>query len=181
MLNLAPEPFMIFNGRHQIGDGYEGADYDPSLFAKWGQPIRRLDLCSDVYALPPNYYDVVMHNHVLEHVPCDVSRVLDGVNRTIKLGGYHLFSVPIRPNSDTVEDLDPTLTSEERRRRFGQEDHMRYFGDRDFERFLERANMKSGMINLRTLVSQEEIATAGIPLGVLDTINAHRVFVWRKS
>lgn len=181
MLNLAPEAFMICLGRVKIGDGYQGADYDPSLFAKWGQPILQIDLCGDLGKLPAEHYDVIMHNHVLEHVPCDVSKVLAGLNRAIKPGGYHLFSAPIRVDAETIEDFNPALTPQDRRRLFGQEDHMRYFGDSDFENFARAAGMTAGMLDLRKLFSDGDIAAAGLPAGVLDTVNSHRVFVWRKQ
>ncbi|QGM97583.1 hypothetical protein [Methylocystis parvus] len=181
VLNLAPEPFMLCSKSRLFEGGYHAADYDPALFAKWGKPVMPLDLCSDLNNLPPGYYDVIMHNHVLEHVPCEVTTVLRGLNRAIIHGGYHLFSVPIKSNAITVEDLSSELTSAERLAAFGQEDHMRYFGDIDFLEFLKKAEMTDGMVDLSSLISSEECIAAGLPPDVFETLNSNRVFVWRKQ
>lgn len=181
ILNLAPEPFMLCEKGRLFEAGYQAADYDPALFAKWGKPVMRLDLCNDLNSIPPGYFDVIMHNHVLEHVPCDVIAVLRGLNNAVVFGGYHLFSVPIKSGAVTVEDLSPLLTPADRLARFGQEDHMRFFGELDFLEYLENAEMTQGMMDLRTLISADECLSAAIPANVFETLNSNRVFVWRKA
>lgn len=179
-LNFAPEPFMLFYGSQVIGDGYVACDYDPALYEKWGKPVRRVDICNDIAGMKPGEYDVLMHNHVLEHLPCDVCPALLNLNRLLAPGGVHLFSTPIMPNAWSVADLDPSLTPEQRRARFGQEDHVRLFGDQDFMDLLEQANMTGGLIDLRPIISEDELKDAEIPAHVFDTPNSHRVFVWRQ-
>jgi len=181
MLNMAPEPFMLFLGAKAIGDSYMATDYDPELFSKWDkQPVAKLDMCSDLAGMTPESFDVVMHNHVLEHLPCDVSTVLANLNRLLAPGGVHLFSAPIQPNRGTEEDLDPGLTPEERTQRFGQEDHLRMFGDRDFMNIVERAMPLDKLVDMSELITREELETAALAADVFDSLNGNRVFVWRK-
>jgi len=48
-------------------------------------------------------FDVVMTSEVLEHV-ADLDRALDEIRRVLKVGGYHIFTVPSDPALDkTVE------------------------------------------------------------------------------
>ncbi len=52
------------------------------------------------------------------------------IARVLAPTGVGLVQVPFRPG--TVLDEDPSAPVEERVRRFGQADHVRYYGD-DFE------------------------------------------------
>jgi hypothetical protein len=180
LLNCAPEPFMLRYGAERLGKGYLPTDYDPSLFAKWKVPIMQLDLCNP-QGLELASVQCIMHNHVLEHVPCSVVAVLRGLNRFISPGGYHLFSTPIMPGRATVEDLSPDLTPEEKLRRFGQDDHVRMFGSLDFASFIEGAGMLSGLVDLSALISEDELRHAGLDPNVFATYNSHRVFAWRQA
>jgi phosphoglycolate phosphatase len=115
-----------------VGAGYEAADVDPERYsARVGTSVKRLDLCQDTSKLPSEHYDLVLHNHVLEHVPCNYTWVAQNLHRAVKRGGAHVFSIPISAGY-YAEDLDPKLTTDERSARFGQHDHMRRFGRNDF-------------------------------------------------
>jgi SAM-dependent methyltransferase len=51
--------------------------------------------------------------------------------RVVKPGGWAVLQVPLREEPDSIED--PTVeTNEERDDRFGQWDHVRYYGWQDF-------------------------------------------------
>ena len=76
--------------------------------------------------------------HVLEHVPDDASAMAE-IARVLRPGGVAIVQVPHRPGVPT--DEDPSAGREERIRRFGQADHVRYYGD-DFEPRLEKAGLE---------------------------------------
>lgn len=60
--------------------------------------------------------------------------------RVLKPGGWAILMVPINPDVDTFED--PSVTDpEERKRLFGQYDHVRQFG-RDYADVLSKAGFK---------------------------------------
>lgn len=80
-------------------------------------------------------FDVILCNHVLEHVPDD-RQALAELHRVLRPGGWAVVQVPIRGDAT---DEDPTVTNAaERERRFGQADHVRQYG-RDYEARLRAA------------------------------------------
>lgn len=78
---------------------------------------------------PDSSWDIVICNHVLEHVE-DFRKALEELYRILKPGGHLICSFPIDPNIEIVDEADPSknLTQEECLQRFGQADHLRVFG-----------------------------------------------------
>ena len=77
--------------------------------------------------LPDAAYDVVLANHVLEHIPDDRAAMRE-MFRLLKLGGVALLTVPINATrADTYEN--PTISgAAERWAHFSAHDHVRYYG-----------------------------------------------------
>lgn len=110
-------------------------DFDPAGFPDLA--VNRFDLCSDLPTLEDGAYDLVIHSHVLEHLPTDPISVMAALTRKLAPGGLHVFAIPI-VSGWYREDLTPTLTGQEREERFGQADHLRVFGRNDLKaRFLD--------------------------------------------
>jgi len=85
---------------------------------------------------PNNTFDVVICNHVMEHVAND-SMAMAEVHRILKPNGCALLQVPIALALDrTIEDPSAT-TDKERIERFGQEDHVRLYSRPDYIQRLE--------------------------------------------
>jgi SAM-dependent methyltransferase len=77
--------------------------------------------------LPDTSYDVVMANHVLEHIPDD-RKAMRELFRLLTPGGIGLFSVPINATRhDTYENANITGKAE-RWAHFSAHDHVRYYG-----------------------------------------------------
>ncbi len=128
VLHFAPEQPFLKRFRALKNLDYTTADLD--------SPIADLHLDVTNIDLPDNQYDVVICNHVLEHVN-DVNKAFSEIKRILKPGGWAILMVPINPDVDTWED--PSITDpEERKRCFGQYDHVRQFG-RDYAQVLEKA------------------------------------------
>jgi hypothetical protein len=70
-------------------------------------------------------------------VPDDHAAMRD-IARVLAPSGIGLVAVPLRPGPT---DEDPSVGVEERIRRFGQADHVRYYGDDDFESRLTAAGL----------------------------------------
>lgn len=89
---------------------------------------QTVDVKIDVTQIPfrDNLFDVVLCSHVLEHVPQDMLAMQE-LFRILKPGGWAFLAVPIKINATTFEDSSIT-SPEERRRYFGQENHVRYYG-----------------------------------------------------
>jgi SAM-dependent methyltransferase len=95
---------------------------------------------------PDNSFDLVICNHLLEHVPNDMDAMKE-LLRVLKVGGEAILQVPISKNSaKTIEDWSVT-TPEERERAFGQFDHVRIYGQ-DYTDRLTLAGFKVERINI---------------------------------
>jgi SAM-dependent methyltransferase len=76
---------------------------------------------------PDASFDVVLCNHVLEHVPDDASAMRE-LRRIVRPGGWAVLMCPIAAGpSETLED--PSVQDPQRRLEvYGQEDHVRLYG-----------------------------------------------------
>lgn len=88
------------------------------------------DLQIDIEAtgLPDASVDLVIANHVLEHV--DDGRALAELARILRPGGQAVLTVPLVAGWATTFE-DPTLDADGRALRYGDPDHRRFYG-RDF-------------------------------------------------
>jgi predicted SAM-dependent methyltransferase len=82
-------------------------------------------------------FDVIICNHVLEHIPGD-RKAMSELYRVLKPGGWSILQVPISLSLDKTYE-DPTVqTAEEREKLFGQCDHVRIYA-KDYKERLEKA------------------------------------------
>ncbi len=77
--------------------------------------------------LPDASYDVVMANHVLEHIPDD-RKAMAELFRLLKPGGTGLFTVPVNATRQTTYENPAILGKAERWAHFSAHDHLRYYG-----------------------------------------------------
>ena len=90
------------------------------------------DVKADICNLPfdSDAFDIILCNHVLEHIPND-HKALQELYRVMKPGGWGIFQVPQDLSREQTFE-DPSITDkEERRKVFGQYDHVRIYG-RDY-------------------------------------------------
>jgi SAM-dependent methyltransferase len=82
----------------------------------------------DAGAIPlaDNCCDLVVCIHVLEHISDDRGAIAE-LFRVLRHGGQAIISVPLRLDQPTLEDSTVT-TPAERKRMFGEEEHVRYYG-----------------------------------------------------
>jgi SAM-dependent methyltransferase len=158
ILHLAPERSLSrvlfsFGFNHYIcGDLYtEGYSYPDYV-----QNMNVLDIPYE-----DNYFDVILCNHLLEHVPDDLNAMKE-LYRVLAKGGKAILQVPISKNSDeTFEDFSIT-DPKEREAVFGQYDHVRIYGQDYVQRLtsagfvVERTNI-SGEFPKYGLATDEDI------------------------
>ena len=90
-------------------------------------------------------YDIIICNHVLEHVN-DFRKALKEMYRILTPGGFFICSFPMDPKVELLDE-DPSInTDEERKHRFGQINHNRVFGMKANE-FLKEAGFSVETIN----------------------------------
>ena len=73
-------------------------------------------------------YDIIICNHVLEHVD-NYSKALEELKRIISPEGFIIMSFPVDNSLDKVHEDSTVTTPEGRIREFGQYDHLRVFGN----------------------------------------------------
>ncbi len=96
----------------------------------------------DLHQVPfeDNSYDIVICNHVMEHV-ADDHQCMKELYRVLKPGGWAIMQVPIDyTRTETYEDSSIT-SPEEREREFWQKDHVRLYG-KNYPEVLAEAGFK---------------------------------------
>lgn len=149
MLHIAPEVSLMRHFKRHYKDNannYITADLESPL----------ADMHFDVQHIPMDdrSIDVVMCNHLLEHV-ADDRLALRELYRIMKPGGWGIMLVPEdRTRTSTFED-DTITDPEERTRLFGQYDHRRVYG-LDYDERLHDAGFMVERIPAASLVNDEE-------------------------
>lgn len=125
------------------------------------------DVKADICQLPfeSNDFDVILCNHVLEHVPDD-QRALKELFRVMKPGGMGIFQIPLDINrKNTFEDKSIT-DPKKRAKIFGQYDHVRIYGMDYFER-LESCGFKVEKVDFTKTLSDAQITKYCLSKGEL--------------
>lgn len=119
LLHVAPEPCLRPRLERLLGEHYVTLD----------AAAPDVDVRGSLEALPfaDGSFDAVICSHVLEHVTDD-RRAMRELWRVLTPGSWAVLQVPVaRGQAVTFED--PSITSAaERRRHFGQHDHVRSYG-----------------------------------------------------
>jgi SAM-dependent methyltransferase len=129
ILHFAPEQVLQDKFFRMKNIDYVSADLN-SPRAQYHMDIMEM-------SFPSETFDVILCNHVLEHVPDD-AKALGELYRVLKFGGWAIVQVPIDPAMKlTLED--PNIKSAADRLKFyGNEDHVRQYGV-DYEQRLKKA------------------------------------------
>ena len=125
VLHIAPEQDFLRRLKKMNNLDYTSAD----LFS----PI--VDVKADILDLPfeDNTYDVIICNHVLEHI-IDDRKAMSELYRVMKPNGWGILQVPMKNSLETTYE-DVTITDpKERQKHFGQYDHVRGYGMDYFDR-----------------------------------------------
>jgi predicted SAM-dependent methyltransferase len=122
VLHFAPEQAFYKLFRTQKNIDYTTTD----LFS----PLA--DVKADICNLPfeDNSYDIILCNHVLEHIPDD-TKAMQELFRVLKPGGMGIFQIPQDLSRDITFSDDSITNQKERAAIFGQYDHVRIYG-RDY-------------------------------------------------
>lgn len=153
VLHVAPEPQLASAIRRSENIQYVSADLmGPGVMSHFD--IQQMPF-------PDQTFDVVICNHVMEHV-ADDSIAMAEVFRILKPHGWALLQVPIALALDrTIED--PTATTEAQRiERFGQEDHVRLYARGDYVKRLEAAGFAVNTESYPAVLGEEKVRRFGL-------------------
>jgi predicted SAM-dependent methyltransferase len=120
------------------------------------------DVKADICALPfeDNSYDLILCNHVLEHIPND-RKAMSELYRVLKKGGTLIAQVPLDENRTTTFEDNSITDRKERTKVFGQYDHVRVYG-KDYLEFLDQTGFSSKFIDYTEKLPKEEIKRYGL-------------------
>ncbi len=160
VLHVAPEPQFHERLADRANLDYVSADLASPLARE------RFDVVDIPY--PDGSFDVVICNHVLEHVPDD-ARAMRELRRVLAPDGWAVLQTPV--HSDREKTLEDPAVSDasERERLFGQPDHVRIYG-RDFFERLEAAGFRVTRDRFARELSVEERTRYGLRKGEAVTV-----------
>lgn len=145
VLHMAPEQCFLSLFKKMKNLHYTTADlYSPIV-----------DVKADILELPfeSDLFDVVLCNHVLEHIEDD-HKAMSELYRVMKPGGWGIFQIPqdlsLEKSYEDYSITDP----QERARHFGQYDHVRIYGKDYFDR-LRNVGFAVKEIDYSSLLSPE--------------------------
>lgn len=147
VLHFAPEQAFYKRFRNQKNLNYITTDLESPL----------ADVKADICNLPfkDNEFDVVLCNHVLEHIPDD-TKAMQELYRILKPGGMAVLQIPQDLSKEVTFEDDSITDKKERAKIFGQYDHVRVYG-RDFFDKLRSIGFKVEEVDYTKKLTAEEI------------------------
>lgn len=125
------------------------------------------DVKADICALPfeNESFDVIICNHVLEHIPND-TKAMQELYRILSPGGMAILQVPYDADRKTTFEDNSITDPKERAKIFGQYDHVRIYGMDYFDK-LASVGFKVTAVDYTKTLSEEEIDTYRLAKGEL--------------
>ena len=132
------------------------ADITPGFYKNIDRSIRQADATKLPFS--DETFDVVIANHILEHIPEDI-KALKEFNRVLKKGGFAILQVPYSEKLKTTIE-DPFIDNPELQERlYGQKDHVRIYA---LENYLERLRIANFTTNVWTADVLKQFAVYAI-------------------
>lgn len=147
VLHFAPEQAFYKRFRKMKNLEYTTTDLNSPL----------ADVKADICNLPfeDNSFDIVLCNHVLEHIPDDV-KAMQELYRVMKVGGMGIFQIPQDLSRDKTFEDNSITDKKERAKLFGQYDHVRVYG-KDYFNKLRGIGFKVDEVDYTSQLSDADI------------------------
>lgn len=153
LLHFAPEQAFLKRFRKLKNIDYTTTDIESPL----------ADVKADICDLPfkDNEFDVILCNHVLEHVKDD-KKAMSELYRVMKPGGWGIFQIPQDLKREITFEDDSITDPKERAKIFGQYDHVRIYGRDYFDK------LRSVGFKVKEVQYQEQLDEKSIEKYVLN-------------
>ena len=152
VLHFAPEPPLERLIQLNQKLDYYTVDIEP------GRAMHIADI-TDLRQFSNGTFDLVICNHVMEHIP-DERKAVAEVKRMLKNGGKWVFSFPICTDIEETYEDESIDTPEKRLKAYGQKDHVRLYG-RDYLRRFESYGLKITEYSPKDYFSKDDIEKFG--------------------
>ncbi len=149
LLHIAPEVSLM----QKFKKIYKGFN-KRYITADLESPLSHLHFDVQQIPLHDNYADVIICNHLLEHVEDD-GKAMRELHRVLKKGGWGILLSPVEYDRAVTFEDDTITDPRERAKVFGQYDHRRIYGT-DYAERLEAAGFKVEQIDYFESFSRAE-------------------------
>jgi len=158
VFHAAPELALYRYAFKHLDINYYPIDLSPERYLEI-PGVQKVDITATPF--PDQTFDLVLCNHVLEHIPDD-GQAMRELRRILKPNGTALLQVPLGMRlSQTIED--PSVADAgERERRFGQFDHVRIYEQRDYLNRLRAAGFEVELIAAADVAGEDGIERYGL-------------------
>lgn len=148
VLHFAPEQAFYKRFRKMQNLDYVTTDLNSPL----------ADVKADICKLPfkDNEFDIILCNHVLEHIPND-TKAMEELYRVMKVGGMGIFQIPQDLSREKTFEDNLITDQKERAKIFGQYDHVRIYG-RDYFDKLRSIGFKVEEVDYTATMSAEAVS-----------------------
>ncbi len=153
VLHIAPEPCFMKRFEKIHGENYITADIE--------SPLAKVKM--DIHQIPfdDNEFDVVLCNHVLEHVEDDILAMTE-IRRVLRKDGWAIMQVPFFSPVPEVTYEDKSITDPRAREKaFGQDDHVRKFG-KDYAQRIAKSGLTPEANEFAKSLTPEQCFSYGI-------------------
>jgi len=179
VLHIAPEQGIYEWAASVVPpENYHLVDLDPEQY-RFTPHVRAFNLCRDSENLPENYYDLILHSHVLEHVTCDYRQVLRHLHRAMKPEGWHVCIIPFM--NGRYDECLTGLSREDAAARFGDAEHVRRFGVKDIDDTLGRVLSFDRNFDASADFPEAVLRAANVPETFWKGLTPNTVLRLRKS
>ena len=129
-----------------IFENYISSDFENQFYAQKSYDITQINEADQSF-------DLIICFHVLEHVLED-KKAFKELNRVLKSDGHLLIQVPLK-KGETYQD-NSIISKEGRLKAFGQEDHVRIYGEDSLQLILKESGFTANPIDIVKEYNREE-------------------------
>lgn len=164
LLHFAPEQAFYHRFKQLKNIDYTTTDLNSPL----------ADVKADICSLPfeDGQFDVILCNHVLEHIPDDTTAMKE-LYRILKPSGWGIFQIPQDLNRATTFEDDSITDKKERAKIFGQYDHVRVYG-RDYFDKLRSIGFEVEEVDYTSMLGTKEVERYRLAKGeIIPLVRKH--------